>query len=88
MVAGDFQPTTPGDEALVVLRDASGYGRHLGYAVQGGGAMAQTVTDAQGAFPHGDVAGLIARLQDAVPQLTPVPLNQLLIDGQGFIVRP
>lgn len=89
MVIGDFRPQAEGLEAIVVLRDASGYTRYDGLGVAGGLLQRQTVTGIQGYPPYGEAGiALIRAMQTAVPAVTPAPLNQLAVGDLGLILMP
>lgn len=88
MVVGDFQPATPGEEALVVLHDATGYSRYLGFARWGDTVIGQNVIGVQGPLRDLDSRAVIPGLQDGAPQLEPAPMNQLWLGPRAVMLIP
>jgi hypothetical protein len=77
----DLWPAEPGEEALVVLRDASGWVDVTGIGLRGGVPTQSTAVAMDGALVD-PVRGeaLLRALQDAPAPVTPAPLNRI---GRG-----
>ena len=87
-VVADLWTDEPGEEAVVLLRDPSGYVRYEGLGLGPDGVQRRSVGAMDGVLPdqaEGEAA--IAALQDAPPPLRPAPLNMLGVDG-GLILLP
>lgn len=91
-VVGDFLPRWPGEEGLVLLRDAKGWVDIYGLAMgDDGQARFVTVGSLTGRLPQYDTAfTLMQQLQDAPPALTPAPVNRIDLGGPetGLILVP
>lgn len=89
MVVADFSQTYPGPEAMVVLRDAGNAMRYEALVQVGGSVERRSLATLQGYLPY-DAGGaqIIAQLQAAPPVLSPVPLSQITVGGQGIIIFP
>lgn len=91
-VVGDFLPRWPGEEGLVITRDAEGWVDLYGLAMgDDGQARFVTVGSLTGVLPQYDKAeALILQLQDAPPALTPAPINRIDLGGPetGVVLLP
>lgn len=78
MVVADLLPASPGEEAMLILRDAAnGYMRFEGLFVMDGLLQYRAVWSSTGTMPDLDEgATLIARLQQTPPAVSPAALNQ------------
>ena len=89
MVIADFSQLYPGNEAMVVLRDAGDAMRYEALVQIGTLVERRSMSTLQGYLPY-DAGGaqIIAQMQAAPPVLTPVPLSQITIGGQGIMIYP
>ncbi|OYU17627.1 MAG: DUF4153 domain-containing protein [Rhodobacteraceae bacterium PARR1] len=91
-VVGDFLPRLPGEEGLVITRDAKGWVDLYGLAMGDDGlARFVTVGSLTGVLPQYDTAeALMTQLQDAPPALTPAPVNRIDLGGPetGLVLLP
>jgi hypothetical protein len=91
-VVGDFLPRWPGEEGLVVTRDAGGWVELSGLALGDDGlARFVTVGSLTGALPQFATAeALLLALQNAPPALTPAPINRIDLGGPetGLVLLP
>lgn len=87
-VVADLWTDRPGEEAVVLLREPSGFVRYEGLGLGDGGVERRSVAPVSGLLPD-RAAGeqLIAALQDAPPAVTPAPLNMLKAGG-GILLLP
>lgn len=89
MVVADLWPRIPGEEAIALLRDPSGWTRIDGLALRDGILYRPPVTAAGGILP--DLAAgeaMIAAFQAAPPPVMPSALNQLGAGEAGLILLP
>lgn len=91
-VVGDFLPRWPGEEGLVLTRDAGGWVDVFGLALGDDGvARFITVASLTGSLPQFATAEtLLKQLQDAPPALTPAPINRIDLGGPetGLVLVP
>lgn len=87
-VVADLWTDAPGEEALVLLREPSGFIRYEGLGMRGGEVQRRSVGAMAGMLPD-RAAGeaLIAELQDAPVAVSPAPLNMLGVAG-GIVLLP
>lgn len=90
LVAGDFWPQTPGDEALVILADAEGYLRLSGFGALEGGLTRLSVSTLGAPVPQGEAAlAYLAGVLDAEPPpLVAAPLQVLDVQGLRMMPQP
>ena len=90
LVVADFIPDRPGPEALLILNNEGGYLTYLGLAIEGGALRTLEVDSGAGELVnYEDGARLIAELQQAMPDLRPVPRNELAMPvGGGISLKP
>ena len=87
-VVADLWPATPGEEAVALLREPSGFVRYEGLGLGPEGVTRRSVASMDGVLPDQAEGGaVIAALQDAPPALREAPLNLLAVDG-GLILLP
>ena len=89
MVVADFSLAYPGNEAMVVLRDAGDYMRYEALVQVGTLVERRSMATVQGYLPY-DAAGsnVIAEMQASPPVLSPVPLSQITVGGLGIMIYP
>lgn len=89
MVIADFSELYPGNEAMVVLRDAGDAMRYEALVHVGTAVERRSMSALQGYLPY-DAGGakMIADMQAAPPVLSPVPLSQITVGGQGVMIYP
>lgn len=87
-VVADLWTAEPGEEAVVLLREPSGYVRYEGLGLSANGVQRRSVGALDGVLPdQAEGESAIAALQDAPPPLRAAPLNMLGVDG-GLILLP
>ena len=87
-VVADLWTDAPGEEALVLLREPSGFIRYEGLGMRGGEVQRRSVAAMTGLLPdRAEGEKLIATLQDTTVALSPAPLNVLGIAG-GILLLP
>ncbi|NBE06394.1 DUF4153 domain-containing protein [Paragemmobacter ruber] len=87
-VVADLWPDEPGEEALVLLREASGFIRYEGLGMRAGEVQRRSVAAMSGLLPdQAEGEALIAALQDAPAPVAPTPLNMLGAAG-GLLLLP
>ena len=87
-VVADLWPEEPGEEALVLLREASGFIRYEGLGMRAGEVQRRSVAAMSGLLPdQAEGEALIAALQDAPAPVAPAPLNMLGAAG-GLLLLP
>lgn len=87
-VVADLWREEPGEEAVVLLREMSGFVRYEGLGMQGGAVQRRSVASMTGMLPDREAgAKLIAALQDVPPPVAPAPLNMLGVEG-GILLLP
>ena len=87
-VVADLWRDRPGEEAVVLLREPSGFVRYEGLGMGATGVERRSVMAMAGLLPDRKAGEeLIATLQDAPPALVPAPLNMLGVGG-GLILLP
>ncbi len=87
-VVADLWPNEPGEEALVLLREPSGFIRYEGLGMNAGQVQRRSVAALAGVLPdRAEGEALIAALQDAPAALTPAPMNILGVAG-GILLLP
>ncbi|MEY4872776.1 MAG: hypothetical protein RLZZ563_2106 [Pseudomonadota bacterium] len=87
-VVADLWPREPGEEAVALLRDPSGYLRYEGLGMIAGEVHRRSVLPLAGMLPDlTEGEALIATLQDAPPAVSPAPLNQMGVAG-GLVLIP
>lgn len=87
MVIADFTQSYPGNEAILVMRDA-GLSMQYVALVQGDGGIEQrAVTTLKGFLPY-DATGseIISQMQAGPPKLTPAPLNQMNLGSRSVVI--
>jgi hypothetical protein len=91
-VVGDFLPRLPGEEGLILTRDAKGWVDIFGLALgDDGQARFVSVGSLTGTLPQYETAEtLLKQLQDAPPALTPAPINRIDLGGPetGLVLMP
>lgn len=89
MVIADFSQLYPGPEAMVVLRGAGDAMRYEALVQFGTSVERRSMSTLQGYLPYAaGGAKVIADMQAAPPVLTPVPLSQITVGGQGIMIFP
>lgn len=87
-VVADLWTDEPGEEALVLLREPSGFIRYEGLGMRGGEVQRRSVAAMSGVLPDtAEGEALIGALQDAPAALAPAPLNALGVAG-GIVLLP
>lgn len=87
-VVADLWSDEPGEEALVLLREPSGFIRYEGLGLRGGEVQRRSVAAMSGVLPdRAEGEALIGALQDAPVALAPAPLNALGVAG-GIVLLP
>lgn len=87
-VVADLWSDAPGEEALVLLREPSGFIRYEGLGIRGGEVQRRSVAAMTGPLPdRAEGERLISTLQDAPVALAPAPLNVLGVAG-GIVLLP
>ena len=87
-VVADLWSDEPGEEALVLLREPSGFIRYEGLGLRGGEVQRRSVAAMSGVLPdRAEGEALIGTLQDAPVALAPAPLNALGVAG-GIVLLP
>ncbi len=87
-VVADLWTDAPGEEALVLLREPSGFIRYEGLGMRGGEVQRRSVAAMGGVLPDLTAGeALIGELQDAPVALSPAPLNALGVAG-GIVLLP
>lgn len=87
-VVADLWPAAPGEEAVALLREPSGFVRYEGLGLGPEGVMRRSVASMDGMLPDQAEGGaVIAALQDSPPAVKAAPLNLLGVDG-GLILLP
>lgn len=87
-VVADLWPREPGEEAVALLRDPSGYVRYEGLGMIAGEVQRRSVMPLAGMLPDlAEGVALIGALQDAPPAVSPAPLNQMGVAG-GLVLLP
>lgn len=87
-VVADLWPGEPGEEAVALLRDPSGYLRYEGLGMIAGEVQRRSVLPLAGMLPDlAEGVALITALQDAPPPVSPAPLNQMGVAG-GLVLIP
>jgi hypothetical protein len=88
MVVADLWTDMPGEEAIMLLREETGFVRYEGLGMIDGVVQRRSVWSLAGALPDlADGAAMIGALQMAPPTLSPAPLNRLGIGG-GLVLMP
>lgn len=89
MVVADLMTDKPGEEALFVLRDPSGWMRFEGLFLEDGVLqMRGVITDASALYDVPAGEALIADWQKAPPPLSPAPLNRLGLGETAIMLQP
>lgn len=87
-VVADLWTDAPGEEALVLLREPSGFIRYEGLGMRGGEVQRRSAAAMAGMLPdRTEGEALIGELQDAPVALAPAPLNALGVAG-GIVLLP
>ncbi|MBA4350062.1 MAG: DUF4153 domain-containing protein [Rhodobacter sp.] len=87
-VVADLWSDEPGEEALVLLREPSGFIRYEGLGLRGGEVQRRSVAAMSGVLPdRAEGEALIGALQDEPAALAPAPLNTLGVAG-GILLLP
>ena len=87
-VVADLWTDAPGEEALVLLREPSGFIRYEGLGMRGGEVQRRSAAAMGGVLPDLTAGeALIGELQDAPVALSPAPLNALGVAG-GIVLLP
>lgn len=87
-VVADLWSDEPGEEALVLLREPSGFIRYEGLGLRGGEVQRRSVAAMSGVLPdRAEGEALIGALQDEPAALAPAPLNTLGVAG-GIVLLP
>jgi hypothetical protein len=87
-VVGEFWTAEPGEEALILLREASGFVRFEGLGMVDGRVQRRSVGSLSGMLPdRAEGEALIAALQEAPAPLQPAPMNLLGVAG-GLLLLP
>jgi hypothetical protein len=87
-VVADLWTDEPGEEALVLLREPSGFIRYEGLGMRGGEVQRRSVAAMSGVLPdRAEGEALMAALQDEPAALAPAPLNVLGVAG-GIVLLP
>jgi len=87
-VVADLWRDAPGEEAVVLLRELSGFVRYEGLGMKGGAVQRRSVASMEGMLPDREAgSALIAELQDAPPPVEVAPLGVLGVDG-GILLLP
>ncbi len=88
LVVADLWADAAGEEALVLLREPSGFIRYEGLGMRGGEVQRRSVVAMGGVLPdRAEGEALIAALQDAPAAISPAPLNMLGVAG-GIVLLP
>lgn len=89
MVIADFMGFYPGNEAILVLRDAGDSTRYEALVQIGETVERRSVSALKGYLPYDETgAALIAQLQATPPILTPAPLNQISVGDRSLVIFP
>lgn len=87
-VVADLWRDAPGEEAVVLLREMSGFIRYEGLGLRDGEVQRRSVVSMAGALPDLEAgAALIAALQEAPPPVEVAPLGALGAGG-GILLLP
>lgn len=87
-VVADLWRDAPGEEAVVLLHEMSGFVRYEGLGMQGGAVQRRSVAAMTGTLPDREAGvALIAALQDSPPPVVVAPLNLLGVEG-GILLLP
>jgi hypothetical protein len=87
-VVADLWRDAPGEEAVVLLREMSGFVRYEGLGLTGGVLQRRSVASMAGALPDREAGvALIETLQDAPPPVEVAPLSVLGVNG-GLLLLP
>ncbi len=89
MVIANLMPEDPGEDAILVQRQADGYLNYESFSLDGGAVQRRGVTALSGSLPQFDEgAALIRTWQAQPPAVTPAPINQLTLPKGGLILLP
>jgi hypothetical protein len=89
MVIADFSPLYPGNEAILVLRDVTGYISYEAFVQIEGAVERRSVSSIKGFLPYDEGgAELIAQMQAAPPKISPAPINQITLGDRNLIISP
>lgn len=89
MVVADFIPDTPGNEAILVVRDGNQSMQYQAFVQINGVVEIRSASTIAGYLPYDPTAdAIIAQMQSAPPVVTAVPLNQIIAGGHSLVILP
>lgn len=89
MVVADFTQAYPGNEAILVLRDAGLSMQYVALVQTDSGVEQRTVSTLKGYLPYDDTgAAIISQMQAGPPNITPAPMNQMTVGARSFVIFP
>ena len=89
MVVADFNQIYDGNEAVLVLRDAGDSMRYEALATMKGIVERRSVSALEGYLPFdANGATIITQMQAGPPNITPAPLNQLIVGDRSLLILP
>lgn len=89
MVVADFNQKYDGNEAILVLRDVGDSMRYEAFIRINGTVERRSVSSIEGYLPY-DATGtaIIMQMQAAPPQMSPAPLNQMIVGDRSLLILP
>ena len=89
MVIADFTTVYPGNEAILASHSADDSMRYVALIQAEGLIEQRSVSSLKGYLPY-DAAGveIIAQMQAAAPNITPAPINQLMVGERSLVIFP
>ena len=89
MVVADFNQIYDGNEAVLVLRDAGDSMRYEALATMKGIVERRSVSSLEGYLPYDSAgAAIITQMQAGPPNMTPAPLNQMIVGDRSLLILP
>ena len=87
MVVADFTQSYPGNEAILVLRDAGLSMQYVALVQAEGGIEQRAVTTLKGYLPYDATgAAIISQMQAGPPDITPAPMNQMTLGNRSLVI--
>ena len=89
MVIADFTQVYPGNEAILVMRDAGQSMQYVALVRAEGGVEQRNISTLKGYLPY-DASGvaIISEMQAAPPNISPAPINQITVGDRSMVIFP